>query len=181
MKKTKVSSKNTDLVSILNKEFSGKINLARIKLISMFICALCKVQTVSFEKLAYAFDTPTASDSSLRRVQRFIAHYSFSSDLVAQLIFRLLPQKIDLALSIDRTNWKFGNTDINIFMLGVNYNGVAFPLLFSMLNKRGNSNCQERIELVTRFTHLFGEECIDCILADREFVGDDWIKYLNVD
>jgi hypothetical protein len=28
-------------------------------------------------------------------------------------------------LAIDRTNWKFGSFDINIFMLGVVYDGVA--------------------------------------------------------
>ena len=59
-------------------------------------------------------------------------------------------------------------------MLGVSYKGVAFPLLFSMLDKRGNSNCQERID-----SELFGINCIDCLMADREFVGDHWIEYLN--
>lgn len=176
---TKVEHKNTELVSILNKQFEGSINLARLKFISMFICALCKVQTVGFEKLANAFDSKADSSSSLRRIQRFIANFSLSSELVAQLIFKLLPEKENLCLSIDRTNWKFGKTDINIFMLGVCYNGVAFPLLFSMLNKRGNSNSQERIDLINRFINLFGKKCIESVLADREFVGDKWIKYLN--
>ena len=179
MKKINVESKNTEFISILNAQFNGTLNLARIKLMSMFICALCKVQTVGFEKLANAFDTKTKSDSSLRRIQRFIAQFPLDSDLIARLIFSLLPEKGNLKLSIDRTNWKFGKTDINIFMLGVTYKGVAFPLLFTMLPKRGNSNCRERIDLVKRFIRLFGRSCIDCILADREFVGDEWIKYLN--
>ena len=179
MEKTKVKYENTKLVSILNKQFEGSINLARIKFISMFICALCKVQTVGFEKLANAFDSTADSCSSLRRIQRFIAEYSLNSELVAQLIFNLLPEKKNLCLSIDRTNWKFGTTDINIFMLGICYNGIAFPLLFSMLKKRGNSNSQERIDLINRFIKLFGKKCIESVLADREFVGDEWIKYLN--
>ena len=62
--------------------------------------------------------------------------------------------------------------DINILMLGVVYNGVAFPLIFSMLNKRGNSNSQERIDLVNRFIRLFGKDAIESIVADREFVGE---------
>ncbi len=48
-----------------------------------------------------------------------------------------------------------------------------------MLNKRGNSNTRERIELIERFILLFGDLCIDCLTADREFIGDTWIKYLN--
>ncbi|ALO17440.1 Transposase [Salinivirga cyanobacteriivorans] len=138
-----------------------------------------KQETVGFEKLANAFDSNAKSTSSLRRIQRFIASYALDADLIAKFIFSLLPNKKDLKLSIDRTNWKFGQTDINIFMLGVVYKGVAFPLLFKMLDKRGNSSSQERIDLVNRFIRLFGADCIDSLMADREFVGEEWIKFLN--
>jgi hypothetical protein len=64
-------------------------------------------------------------------------------------------------------------------MLGIVYQGVAFPLLFTMLPKKGNSNSQERIELIDRFIGLFGHTCIESLVADREFVGREWIEYLN--
>ncbi|WP_404800989.1 hypothetical protein [Aquipluma nitroreducens] len=48
-----------------------------------------------------------------------------------------------------------------------------------MLPKFGNSNTEERIELVERFIRLFGSEALDCLTADREIVGERWIKYLN--
>ena len=179
MTKTNVCTKSSELVSILNTQFQGKINLARIKLISHFVIALCKVQTVTFEKLANSFDSSSTADSSLRRIQRFIATYYFDSDLVARLIFSLIPDNKTVRITMDRTNWKFGKLDINIFMLGVVYQGVAFPLLFKMLPKRGNSNTNERIELVNRFINLFGKETIESIVADREFVGKNWINYLN--
>jgi len=179
MKNTNVSPKSSELISHLNNQFKGKINLARVKLIALFICSLCKVQTVTFNKLANAFDSTANPSSSLRRIQRFIANFSISSDLVAKLIFELLPNKEDLILSIDRTNWKFGKTNINIFMLGIVYKDVAFPLLFKMLDKQGNSNVEERIELVNRFTALFGKDCIKSLVADREFVGAKWIAFLN--
>lgn len=148
-------------------------------MISLFILALCKVQTVSFHKLAIAFDTESKSDSSLRRIQRFISGFELCNDLIARIIFSLLPEKTNLILVIDRTNWKFGNQDINIFMLGIAYRGITFPLLFSFLNKKGNSNSEERIRLITRFINLFGKDCIDYITADREFVGEKWIAFLN--
>ena len=156
-----------------NCEKNGsKINKARLHLIAMVIIALCKVQNVSFHKLALAFETKGKADSALRRLQRFIADFDLCRDLIARLIFDLLPEKTNLKLVIDRTNWKFGTQNINIFMLGIAYRGVAFPLLFSLLDKRGNSNCEERIQLIERFKRLFGKECIDCIMADREFVGE---------
>jgi hypothetical protein len=179
MPKTNAFLKSNELSLVLNSHFKGKIYLARVKLISHFIIALCKVQTVSFEKLANSFDRSSKASSSLRRIQRFIASYSLDSDLIAKLIFSLLPVKTKLTLTIDRTNWKFGKTDINIFMLGVVHDGVAFPLLFTMLNKRGNSNSQERIDLIKRYIRLFGLDSIDSIVADREFVGHRWLEFLN--
>jgi len=179
MRKTNISDKYNALNLIFKKHFKGTLNLARVKFISMFIVALCKVQTVNFSKLSKAFDSTANADSSLRRIQRFIADFSLDSDIIAQLIFKLLPEKNNLTLSIDRTNWKFGIFNINIFMLGVVYHGVAFPLLFTMLPKRGNSNSLERIALIKRYIRLFGQDTIDCIVADREFVGKKWIEFLN--
>lgn len=175
-------SKSNQLYEVLSRniEKSGSIlNKARIKLMGNVILALCKVQTVSFHKLALAFDNESKADSSLRRIQRFMSGFHLCSDLIAKLIFVLLPEKDNLRITIDRTNWKFGEQNINIFMLGIAYKNVAFPLLFKMLNKRGNSNSQERIMLIQRFIHLFGKDCIDFIVADREFVGEKWIGYLN--
>ena len=67
---------------------------------------------------------------------------------IAQLIFSLLPEKNNLILVMDRTNWKLGGKDINILILGISYKNIAFPLMFKMLDKRGNSNTAERIALI---------------------------------
>ncbi len=55
MEKINAECKNKEFISILNIHFEGKINLSRSKLISMFVFAPCKVQTVGFEKMANAF------------------------------------------------------------------------------------------------------------------------------
>jgi hypothetical protein len=155
------------------------MNLARIKFFGMFICALCKVQNVGFEKLAVAFEIDSKSDSSLRRIQRFMSDYKLNTDLIARLIFQLLPHKPPFLLAMDRTNWKFGTKNINILTLAIVYQGVAFPILYQMMPKFGNSNTEERIALMNRYIRLFGLETIDCLLADREFVGERWLAYLN--
>jgi hypothetical protein len=175
----KVEYKSTQLISILRKDLAGMMNLARIKFFGMFICALCKVQTVCFEKLATAFETDANARSSLRRIQRFMADYMLDTDLIAKLIFRILPHEPPYRLVMDRTNWKFGQTNINVLTLAIVYQGVAFPILISMLDKRGNSHTKERIEILNRYIRLFGHHTLDCLLADREFVGEQWIEYLN--
>jgi hypothetical protein len=178
-KDIKIKCKSTQLISILSRHLSGQMNLARIRFVGMFICALCKVQTVCFEKLATAFETKSQSDSSLRRIQRFMSSYALDIDLIARIIFKMLPHKPPYRLAMDRTNWKFGEVNINVLTLGIVYEGVAFPILFLMLDKRGNSDTEERIGIIDRYIRLFGEETIDCLLADREFVGKRWINYLN--
>ena len=131
------------------------MNLARIKLMALLLHALCIVQTVSLHKLADAMPTTVDKDSNLRRLQRFFAKYVLVLDIIARMIFSLLRVKNSLVLSEDRTNWKFGEFNINILILGITYKGIAFPLIFSLLPKRGNSNWQERRELMERFMRLF--------------------------
>lgn len=178
-KELKVSHKSSELSYILEKNLGENINLARIKLMAMFICALCKVQTVCFERLAAGFKHTAQKDSSLRRIQRFMADYMLDTHLIAKLVFSLLPHKPPYTLTMDRTNWKFGSKDINVLVLAVCYRGVAFPVLFSMMPKCGNSNTAERIDILNRYITLFGRDTIAYLTADREFVGEDWIKYLN--
>jgi len=177
--KTITEYKSSELISILTQNFSGKMNLARIKFLGLFMCALCKVQTVCFEKLAPAFESEAKTVSSLRRIQRFMAGYVLENDLIARVIFKILPHQPPYRLAMDRTNWKFGEQNINVLTLAVIYQGVAFPILISMLDKRGNSNTNERIRMIDGYINLFGRQTIDRLLADREFVGERWVNYLN--
>ena len=178
-KDSKVSHKSSDLTSVLVEHFGKSLNLARIKFISLFICALCKVQSVCFEKLASGFENNCSSNSSLRQIQRFMADYTLDKDLIARLIFALLPHEPPYSIAMDRTNWKFGQKNINILVLAIVYKGVAFPILFKLMPKRGNSNTTERIQIIDHYIRLFGIESIHYLVADREFVGEHWIDYLN--
>lgn len=63
--------------------------------------------------------------------------------------------------------------------MGIAYKGIAFPILWSLLPKAGNSNTEERIALLQRFISIFGKERFSCLLADREFVGRDWFNFLQ--
>ncbi|WP_201301085.1 hypothetical protein [Sunxiuqinia indica] len=119
----KLESKYSELVAIFHEQ-SGW-NMARVKFFVLFISALCKVRTVGFEKLASAFDSSANTSSSLRRIQRFMAAYLLDTELMARLIFRLLPHNPPFRLAMDRTNWKFGQSNINVLVLAVVYNGVA--------------------------------------------------------
>ena len=177
METTKVGDKYSGLSAYFSQHLQW--HKARIKFFVLLITALCKMQTVCFERLAEGMDSDAQISSSLRRIQRFFAAFLIDSDKIACVLFSLLPCKTNLVISIDRTNWQFGKTDINIFMLSVCYDGIAFPVLWKMLSKRGNSNSEERISLIKRFISLFGKECIKAIVADREFIGKEWLSFLE--
>ncbi len=179
MKNTSSDHKDTQLLTLFKTHFSDYLQLQRVRLICMIIKSLCKIRSINFSKLSSGFDNSAESSSNYRRIQRFFAEVELPMEIVSKLIFGLLPNKESLVLVIDRTNWKLGKSNRNVLMLGVSYKNVAFPLMFKLLPKRGNSNTEERIELIDDFINWFGKDCIDCLLADREFVGDKWLGYLN--
>jgi Transposase DDE domain len=81
-------------------------------------------------------------------------------------------------LSIDRTTWEFGCHIYNIPTIGIVHEGVAIPLLWWMLDKKGNSNSDERMRFIEAVLKLFPEAQIKCLCADREFIGQAWLRYL---
>ena len=175
---TKAESKYRLLELQLNSHLNW--HKARIKFLVLMIVALCKVKTVCFELMSEALDSEAKINSRHRRIQRFFAGFLVDKDLVSKLLFSLLPHQTNLTISIDRTNWKFGKTDINIFMLSVCFEGMAMPVMWMMLPKKGNSNSLERIDLIERFISLFGKDCISSVVADREFIGDKWLSWLEL-
>ncbi len=71
-----------------------------------------------------------------------------------------------------------GKPNINILMLAIVYRGIAIPILWTLLNKRGNSDTKERIALIQRFIAIFGKDRIVNVFADREFIGEQWFTWL---
>jgi hypothetical protein len=91
--------------------------------------------------------------------------------------------QIDLTyIIVDRTNWKLGIKNINLLTIGGLRSGIFMPLFWTQLNKQGNSNFNDRKQLIERFVRLLKKKNIDIssmvLLADREFIGAEWFKYL---
>ena len=107
-KKIKVDCKSTEIISILVENFAGKMNLARIKFLGKFLCALCKVQSISYEKLKTAFESEATTESILRRIQRFMAEYVLDTDIIARLIFKMLPHKPPYLYCVRSTRYVIG-------------------------------------------------------------------------
>jgi hypothetical protein len=153
-------------------------HLSRIKCLSYLIIGLFKVKTVNLTQIATTFPGRAEIESNYRRLQRFFQHVEFNSTLIAQLVVSFLPYTT-YTLALDRTNWMLGCLPINFLVLSVVHQGIAFPIFWTFLPKKGNSNTKERIKLLNKFIAQFGTFKIDCLLADREFIGETWFQYLQ--
>jgi Transposase DDE domain len=156
-------------------------NKARIDCLSRLLLALFAVRTVNLSELATAFGSESEINSRYRRLQRFFALFELDYTVLASWIFKLFFWNSDQSfyVVIDRTNWYWGRKKINVFTLGIAYEGLAIPLFWTLLPKAGNSNFNEQKMLIKRFTQRFGKAQILGLLADREFGHGNLFNWLN--
>jgi hypothetical protein len=83
-----------------------------------------------------------------------------------------------VTIAIDRTQWKFGETWINILTLSVIYRQIAIPIMWHTINEKGNASAAQHIEISRRFITEFGTERIEKVLADREFGSRQLFEFL---
>ena len=154
-------------------------NKARINFLAKFTLALVQVKTVSLVQISSVMSGRAKQDSHYKRCQRFLRFFDMPFAEIAFLVINLLGIRAPFILSIDRTDWYLGATPLNVFMLSVVCKGVAFPLLWTVLEKKGCSNTAERIELLEKYVRLFGKGSLSFVAADREFIGREWFRYLR--
>lgn len=98
---------------------------------------------------------------------------------VCILAIRTFCQSPDCYLLLDRTNWKYGKKHINLLVIGLVYRDVFIPLVWLDLGRAGNSNCQQRLDLVDQLLSWWSLSGVPVpklhIAGDREFVGYQWI------
>lgn len=153
-------------------------NLARIKFLARFLVALIAVKSVCVNQIASAFPGTAQTASHDKRIRRFLRHFDLDMGSVAGLVLALLNLPPPWVLALDRTNWKLGKTQINVLVLALVHQGIAFPLFWMVLGRAGNSTTEQRLMLVQQFVERFGKERIAFLCAAREFIGKRWVGWL---
>lgn len=138
------------------------------------IKSIIETKTINLEAISQVINPNNKPESNYRMLQRFFKDFSFVFTHLAKILISYAPEK-DRILIIDRTQWK----DNNIFFLAVMYQNIAVPVLWDTLDKKGSTNTLERISLIEDYVNIFGKENINYLVADREFIGKDWFKWLN--
>lgn len=167
--------------SLLERTLAENVtwNKARINFLAKFIIALVQVKTVSLVQISSVMSGRAKQDSHDKRCQRFLRFFDLPFAEVASLVVKLLGVKPPFVIAVDRTDWYLGETPLKILMLSLVYKGVAFPLLWTVLEKKGCSDTQERIQLLEKYLRLFGPAALSFVTADREFIGTCWFRYLR--
>ena len=166
-----------DLQALLRQHIAW--HATRLDFAARFVLALIHTKTVNLVDITLDLNVEAKPESNYRRIQRFFKDFTVDHLAIARLMLLLLPTQKAFVVVMDRTNWRFGKLNINILMIAIAHNGIAFPVVWMLLPKAGNSNTQERIELMERFLSVVDVADVQAFLADREFVGRDWFAYLQ--
>jgi len=146
------------------------------KFLAAFLVGLLTCQKARFAKIAQSMPGSATPQSQETRLRRYLDHPCLN---FAPALATLLPHRAPWVLALDRTNWERGETNINLLTLAVVVGKTAVPLLWCNLAHPGNSDTSQRITLIQQFLALFGRNSILRITADREFIGEDWLAWLQ--
>jgi len=151
---------------------------ARINFMAKFVMAVIVVRGVTLSTVASALNPKVLPESNEKRIKRFFNEVELEGKSFATLILALLPVQGKWVLTLDRTTW-LGSCCVNILMLGVAHKGLAFPLLWVLLDKKGNTDTAERLALLDNLLTRVEAERIEALVADREFTGKEWFQGLK--
>ena len=169
---------NTKIYEIIRE--SGIIrNKTRQKFLSEMIEGIVKSRSVVFSEIADKIDKPIKEESIERRIQDFFQKVSIDFLNLGTLMLSFVHHQ-KVLLSIDRTEWDFGQTQVNILCAVVSVGKMAVPIYFDMLdNNSGNSNASDRIKLFKSLIGIIGKDRIEAVVMDREFIGKGWLSWLT--
>jgi hypothetical protein len=156
------------------------LSVTRRETLAWLTLLIMQQGTICLWRLAASVASAAQTDSVRRRFYRFFQFVRLDGRLSGRVVVDLLGLAgKPWVLAIDRTNWDFGRTTINILMISVVWNGIGIPLIWMLLPTAGNSNTAERRSLLDRLRTVFADLKIAALMGDREFIGDAWMAYLQ--
>ena len=141
------------------------------------LVALLTGRKISLHHVAHLMPGEQNGEANRQQMRRCLEHETLTQEAWSLAIASLLP-RTKWVLALDRTEWKRGETTINLLVLAVVAHGCAVPLLWTVMPDCGASDTAERKELLGRFLALFGRERLRFVTADREFIGFEWVGWL---
>lgn len=81
-------------------------------------------------------------------------------------------------LVLDGTKWDFGQHSVHLLTLCILWRGVAIPIWWEDIEKAGLSSQEERKTMIINALRRYRLRGM-VLLADREYIGEDWFSFLR--
>lgn len=171
------------------QKYFPEVTQKKLSQLLQLCCCMLAVQSTNLNKCAKRLSKilghPLKIESAYSRLIRF---FQTGNSLVilrgiCLLVIKTLCSNKECYLLLDRTNWNFGKRRINLLVIGLLYKDVFIPLVWKDLEKKGNSNSKERLDLVDQLLKWWKFSEVDLpelyIAGDREFIGYLWLRGLE--
>jgi hypothetical protein len=155
------------------------LSKSRLETLCLLVVGMVSARTVNLGPIACERPGTALTASTYRRLQRFFQQVRLGPDWTLPLVAGLVGPARRWTLVLDRTQWSIGTREVNYLVLAVVTRHFRVPLLWTLLPRGGNSSTAVRIALIRRYLAHFAPSTIGKLLADREFIGADWLKFLN--
>nr|WP_043804877.1 transposase [Deinococcus gobiensis] len=142
------------------------------------LLTVLQAESTLHRKIALHLPRAATLESKTRTVAWVFHDAQLTPQDVCDVLLPLLPDG-RLTLIMERTTWHYGQTPLNILVLGARLGGAVIPLVWSMLPHQGNRCTAARILLVARLLKVLPARRWAVVIADREFVGRAWCAFLR--
>ena len=160
-------------------ELKNQLTRTQYLLLVLIVGVLQIIKKVKLQALAEALPLPILFGSRRKKVQRFLDLPDLSLETCwfpcfKKLLGEMLVFGTVAHIAIDRTCWGC----INILMVSLIWENRAWPVYWTLLEKKGNSNLEEQKKVFNQIFPLFKNYKI-VVLGDREFCSPKLGKYLG--
>jgi hypothetical protein len=172
---------NIELIEKFDRSLQTYLScsLSSINYVRNLVWGMIDAKTVNLKSVVAKF-RKGGQKGNYRMVQDFIKEKELDSAEVGRLVVNsLFAENEMVTLAIDRTEWKFGETWNNLLIISVLFEKTAVPIVIKPLSKRGNSHTTEKIEVIEELLKIVPNYKIQCIMGDREFIGNKWFDILE--
>lgn len=176
------------LDSLLNKITEEFPNYRASVVKNILLLSLCMLhqESICLHKISkvvglFLGNHQSKHSAHVKRFYRLLSVYAFSRLWLDLLYYAFSLLRLESKyLVLDGTSWfarSKGTHYHHYLTLSVVYQGVAIPILWIDLRKQGLSNQKQRIMLLKKAKKRFQLEG-KILLADREYIGKHWFKFL---
>ncbi|WP_442780687.1 IS4 family transposase [Deinococcus sp. SL84] len=178
MNSTKAALTNVDTFVVYLKERLPHHRVDRLRCVAEVLFGILQAESTLHRKIALHIDRAATTPSITRMVARVLHGAGLTQQDIQDVLLPLLPEE-KLTLIMDRTNWKHGQSHLNLLVIGVVLGNVTLPLAWKELKHGGNSESRARMMLVGQLLKRLPARRWKVLIADREFLGQEWFTFLR--